>query len=179
MPTPLSTVLREAIEPAYRLLPARMNSPEASVQLLANGGQESAYTYTDQVERDGGDRLGPALGWWQFERGGGVLGVMNHDATGKHAAHLAEARGVMFSPGAIWRALKTDQVLAAGMARLLLWSDTHPLPKLGEVDDAFDLYVRTWRPGAYWGGDDAAKRKLRAKFGRWYTASIEAVRGAA
>ena len=37
-------------------------------------------------------------------------------------------------------------VLAAGLARLLLWTDPSRLPRLGDADGAWQLYVRTWRP---------------------------------
>ncbi|MNL86831.1 hypothetical protein D3C87_2157110 [compost metagenome] len=38
-------------------------------------------------------------------------------------------------------------MLAAGVARLLLWTDPKTLPSIGDVDAAWALYLRTWRPG--------------------------------
>ena len=40
-----------------------------------------------------------------------------------------------------------DDVLAAAFARLLLFTDPAKLPKLGDADGAWQLYLRTWRPG--------------------------------
>ena len=50
-------------------------------------------------------------------------------------------------PDAIYAALEYDDVLAAGVARLLLWTDPKALPPVGDVDAAWALYLRTWRPG--------------------------------
>jgi len=38
-------------------------------------------------------------------------------------------------------------VLAAGVARLLLWTDPKALPAIGDADAGWSLYLRTWRPG--------------------------------
>ena len=38
-------------------------------------------------------------------------------------------------------------VLACAAARLLLFTDPRRLPALGDADDAWRLYLRTWRPG--------------------------------
>ncbi|MOA63587.1 hypothetical protein D3C78_1893600 [compost metagenome] len=38
-------------------------------------------------------------------------------------------------------------MLAAALARLLLWTDPARLPALGEVAKSWELYLRTWRPG--------------------------------
>ncbi len=37
-------------------------------------------------------------------------------------------------------------VLAASVARLLLWTDPKRLPVIGDASGAWDLYLRTWRP---------------------------------
>lgn len=129
-----------AIYAALALLPAGMNSPAAILLLLAIGLQESRFTHRRQVG-------GPARGFWQFEKGGGVRGVLRHPATLGHARVLCEARGVPATEAAVYAALEHDDVLAAGFARLLLWSDPARLPAVGEVAVAWDLYMRTWRPG--------------------------------
>lgn len=136
----LSEVRTLAIVPALGLLPAHWNSPEAVVLLLAIGLQESRFQHRRQIK-------GPARGWWQFERGGGVAGVLRHNATRAHAVRVCDARGVVPVPDEVCRRLEHDDVLAAAFARLLLWSDPPPLPKVGEVSAAWDLYLRTWRPG--------------------------------
>ncbi|WP_314408945.1 hypothetical protein [Pseudomonas kuykendallii] len=136
----LTDIRRLAIAPALALLPARLTSAPAEVMLLAIGLQESRFAHRRQVG-------GPACGFWQFEQGGGVRGVLRHTATAGHARVLCEARNVAPTESAVYAALEHDDVLAAGFARLLLWSDAAPLPALGDFDAAWALYVRTWRPG--------------------------------
>lgn len=109
--------------------------------LLAIGLQESALIYRRQFGN------GPARGLWQFERGGGVAGVLQHRATAGFAADLCAVLDVRADPLEVWNQMERDDVLAAGFARLLLWSDPSPLPKIGDVDGAWELYLRTWRPG--------------------------------
>jgi hypothetical protein len=133
-----------AINPALRLLPAAMDSDRARVILLAIGLQESQYLTRVQM---GG---GPARGYWQFERGtpatrGGVTGVMLHTASAAHLLSVCNARGVSFDSLEIWNALTWDDVLAAALARLLMWTDPRTLPD--DAPGGWDLYMRTWRPG--------------------------------
>jgi hypothetical protein len=106
---------------------------------------------------------GPARGFWQFERGGSVKGVMEHPATTAHAHKLAQERGVAWDRMAIWNALETDDVLAAGFARLNLWWCPGPLPAKDDVDGAWKLYADVaWRPGKphpeTWPANHAAAR---------------------
>lgn len=133
-------VLQTAILPALELLPPKMNSMEAVVMMLAIGLQESRFAYRHQVG-------GPAHGFWQFENGGGVKGVMKHDSTRIAAMNLCRARGVEFEQQAVYDALETDDVLAAGFARLLLWTDPKVMPSITNKSGAWQLYARTWRPG--------------------------------
>lgn len=135
----LSDIRIAAIDPALALLPARMNSPGAEVMLLAIGLQESAFRYRHQIG-------GPAHGYWMFEQGG-VRGVLLHPASRQHALAVCEARGVEPSPSTVYAELERDDILAAAFARLLLWTDPEPLPAVGEIGAAWDLYLRTWRPG--------------------------------
>ncbi|RAS11261.1 hypothetical protein [Cupriavidus alkaliphilus] len=142
----LRDALRFSIEPALAILPPGMDSPQARVMLLAIGMQESHFEYRRQM---GG---GPARGYWQFEEGtrasrGGVCGVYLHDARRFWLDRLCAARGVQFLPSSIYRAIETDDVLAAGVARLLLFTDPLRLPATDDADGAWGLYLRTWRPG--------------------------------
>ncbi len=141
----LKEVVERAIEPAQSLLPARMDTPAARVMLLAIGLQESQFVHRRQIG-------GPARGFWQFEKGsrasrGGVWGVYLHPVSKGHLAVLCKARSVACDPEAIYAALEYDDVLAAGVARLLLWTDTKALPAIGDADAGWALYLRTWRPG--------------------------------
>ncbi|AVO56155.1 hypothetical protein [Ectopseudomonas mendocina] len=136
----LSEIRAQAIAPALALLPARMSSIEAEVMLLAIGLQESRFKHRRQIG-------GPARGFWQFERGGGVVGVLRHAASREHAVRICDKRGVSPVPEQVYQRLEHDDVLAAAFARLLLWTDAWSLPALGETSRAWDLYIRTWRPG--------------------------------
>lgn len=136
----LSKIRAAAIAPALALLPARMNSPQAEAMLLAIGLQESGLAHRRQVG-------GPARGFWQFEQGGGVRGVLQHPLSRPHALAVCEVRGIAPVPSAVYAALEHDDILAAAFARLLLWTDPAPLPAVGDVGKSWDLYLRTWRPG--------------------------------
>lgn len=129
----------QAIAPALALLPARMTSPEAEVMMIAIGLQESGLVHRRQIG-------GPARGLLQFETGG-VRGVLQHEASRSHALALCAARGVEPTTAAVYARLEHDDVLAMAVGRLLLWTDPKPLPALGKADEAWALYLRTWRPG--------------------------------
>ena len=141
-----------AISEALALLPPGMDSREARVMLVAIGLQESRFKYRRQLVGSPPKPIGPAAGFWQFEKGsaasrGGVWGVFLHESTNRHVKTLCAARGIPASPSNIWETIQTDDVLAAGIARLLLLTDPKPLPALGDSDAAWALYLRTWRPG--------------------------------
>lgn len=143
-----------AIDAAFRLLPAKMDSAKARVQMFAIGYQESEFEHRFQVLNDP-TKKGPARGFWQFEEGGGVVGVMTHPASKDIARNLCMARGVFFTRHEVWQRLETDDVLAAAFARLLLFTDSRPLPSLPDainphnpqLSDSWKYYERNWRPG--------------------------------
>jgi hypothetical protein len=146
LPISLQDVRSQILRPALLLLPARMTSPEAEVMLLAIGLQESRFRHRRQIR---GPARGPARGLWQFELGG-VRGVMTHAASRAHARIVCAARDVTFDAAEVYNRLEHDDVLAAAFARLLLWTDAEPLPKLGDTAAAWALYAsprRTWSPG--------------------------------
>lgn len=142
----LSEVQAQIIGPALACLPLSMDSPKARVMLLSIGLQESRFEARYQKLNDP-TKKGPARGFWQFEQGGGVKGVMNHSATSGHAHRICLERDVPFQPQSVWARLEIDDILACCFARLLLYSDPKPLPELEDRDAAWNLYVRTWRPG--------------------------------
>jgi len=142
----LDQVITQILNPGLAQLPLSMDTPKARLMLLAIGLQESKFLHRAQVLNGGGK--GPARGFWQFERGGGVKGVMTHHTTTGHAHRLCAERGVSWDSTAIWAKLETDDLLACGFARLLLFSDPKPLPAVTDVDGSWELYAkRTWRPG--------------------------------
>ena len=143
----LDAILRTAINPALGLLPAHMDTDAARVMLLSAGLQESRLQFRAQKTNDPYMK-GPARGLWQFERAGGVAGVMSSIRTHSLALTLSQARGVPFDSSLIHARLEFDDVLAAGFARLLMFADAKPLPDVdANHQEAWDCYVRCWRPG--------------------------------
>lgn len=139
LPATVTTALEQVIKPALRLLPAQMTSDEARVMLGAIALQESGLATRQQYG-------GPAHGLWQFEHGG-VRGALSYHTTRATARALCGKRHVIPTVAAVYEALLHDDLLAAGFARLLLWTDPQALPPLGDESGAWDLYLRTWRPG--------------------------------
>lgn len=163
----LSNIKEKAIAPAYALLPANMRSREATVMLLAIGLQESAFKHRRQIK-------GPAKSFWQFELGGGFRGVQKHRSTEHHARMLADARGyARMTEGEQFSQMELDDVFGAGMARLLLWTDPKALPALNRPDDAFEYYLRNWRPGAYTRGTPEQRADIRSRWLRNYAQAMQ------
>ena len=132
--------LGHIIEPSLRILPPMMTSDAAKAMLLAIGMQESRLTHRKQIG-------GPAMGLWQFERGGGVAGVLRHPATQVHAAEVCWRLGNAGTTASVYHGLASDDVLAACFARLLLWTLPVPMPERGDVVGAWGQYIAAWRPG--------------------------------
>lgn len=157
---------------ALLLLPAKMTSPQAELMLLGIGLQESELKHRRQHGN------GPARSLWQAEQGGGMvaglLGFHNQDVQDL-ARGLCAVRGVPAQPRAVWEAIEHDDVLAAGLARLLLFTDPAKLPGLGDEEGAWQLYLRTWRPGAFTRGTAAKRAELRQKWAKNYGKALEAV----
>jgi hypothetical protein len=135
------------VKPACSLLATlsgkeAMASHAAEVMLVAIALQESDATHRLQMG-------GPARGWWQFEKMGGLAGVMRHRRSGEIAESLCSELGISPSVDAAWLALPYSELLAAGLTRLLLWTDARPLllPMPEHEDGAWDIYRDNWRPG--------------------------------
>lgn len=135
----------DSIDMALALLPRPMSSAEAKVELYTIGLQESHMEHRRQIVR--GKPIGPAKGLWQFERGGGCKGVVTHAASRYWMHQLCVRQNVPFNATALWNAVEHDDALAAAAARLLLFTDPRKLPALGDARGAWNLYIRTWRPG--------------------------------
>lgn len=131
----------DPINAGLQLLPPNMTSPAAKALLIAIGLQESGFLVRTQHNN------GPARGFWQFEKGGGVRGVMKHKASERLAMQVCLKRGVPFVDKVIWEELAQDDVLAAAFARLLLWTAPKPLPSLGQTMESWSYYNDLWRPG--------------------------------
>jgi hypothetical protein len=135
-------IIRQVMLPAaYGLLPSVMASPNATRMLMAIGWQESRFEHRTQLKN------GPARGFWQFELGGGVIGVMAHHRSKPHAIAALEALQYPggYPPHAIHSAIQHNDLLAAVFARLYLW--TSPLPIATTEREAWQQYLGLWRPG--------------------------------
>jgi len=136
----LADWIEQSYLPAIAIIGVK-DSPQARVMMLAIGLQESQFKYRRQMNN------GPAKSFHQFERGGGVLGVLNHPASKGKSADLCRARGVSPDSMSVWNKMEFDDVLGAGFARLLLLTDPKPLPSLDDTQGAWAYYIRNWRPG--------------------------------
>lgn len=131
----------EVFADAFGLLPTGMDTLRARAMLLAIGLQESRFEHRVQIG-------GPAHGFWQFEQGGGCVGVMTHPSVSSTMRSVCKARGVPFSSQAIYDSIINDDVLACCAARLLLYTLPSALPDQNQRDEGWHQYTEAWRPGA-------------------------------
>lgn len=129
-------------------------TPQAARFLLAVALQESRLEWRYQIGKDD-TRPGPARGFPQFEAAGGVAGVMSHKTSANLCGRLCSYHAVKHNRAAIWRAMEGHDMLAVGMARLLLLTDPYAIPSTEA--GAWTCYAhRLWRPGkphpATWSG---------------------------
>ena len=128
-------------EATMKLLPPSMDTPNAKAMLMAIGLQESRFQYRRQ-QMDG-----PARGFWQFEQGGAVRGVLNHSLTRGVARGLVDALGYDDYPATVWSALEHNDILALGFARLNLYWLPAKLPGPDQCEEAWQQYFAAWQPG--------------------------------
>lgn len=129
-----------AIEPAYELLPANMASIEATALLIAIALQESRLKFRRQIG-------GPAHSYLQFERGGGVHGVLTHAGVSSIARQVCAQLDYAPTDDVVYEAMEHNDVLACAFGRLLLWTVPGALPLRGEHEKAWYYYTSAWRPG--------------------------------
>lgn len=127
------------LTPLFAILPSKMNTPNARAMLLAIGLQESKFKYRKQFG-------GPAKGFWQFELNG-VKGVLNHSASQDFAVSLLRELVIPGKSKATYKATQYNDLLAAGFARLLLWTLPDALPEQEEINKGWEQYIEAWRPG--------------------------------
>lgn len=172
-----ANVLRVCIDPALAMLPSRMNSPEARVLMLAITGQEADFHHRWQVyDRAKPLAMGAARGLGQFERGGGVKGVLTHASSKVHAIEACHRLGITPTVDAVYNALHANDVLAGVFIRLLLWTSPRALPAVGDVEGAWQAYLREWRPGAWTNGGTAQREALRRKWSSYYATALATLR---
>lgn len=139
-------LLKSAILPALDEL-ATLGIP-ASVPaarfMLAIALQESGLRHRRQVVASG-EELGPAISYWQFERGGGCAGVLAFPFVGGVMQQLCDAYHVPKTSQGLWTAMQYHDIIAAAAARLLIYTLPAALPKT--ADEGWQQYLRAWRPG--------------------------------
>jgi len=128
--------------------------------LLAIALQESALKHRRQV-LDDGEENGPAASFWQFESGGGCLGVLSHHSTAKRMTRVCMDYNITPAPRALWEAMRYNDVVAAIAARLLIFTLPSKLPETEQ--EGWEQYLRAWRPGKPHPATWAAN---------WYTATL-------
>lgn len=140
----IELVVRHIIPAAYAVLPPVMQSTEATAALLATGLQESKFLERRQV---GG---GPARGLWQFERGGGIKGVVTHPDTRDYLRAALVALRYEKAIGQtvlLYQAIEHNDVLACVFARLNLWWLPSRLPGCDAPNEGWRQYIQAWNPG--------------------------------
>jgi hypothetical protein len=176
LPATPEQFIDEAIVPALALLPKKLDTASARLELTTIGLQESLLKHRWQViDVVKPETKGPARGLLQFERGGGVRGVIRHPVTNHLAQQLCHDRDVGFDEKLVWLAMENDDILCAGFGRLLLLADPHPLPPVGEAEEAWLCYLRCWRPGAYERGTEKEREALHSKWLRNYAQAFAAL----
>lgn len=171
LPATPDALVREVIAPALAYFPTAWASREAVVLLVAIAIQESNL----ETRRQGtATQPGPARGLWQFEVAG-ADGVLHHPQTHAYAVALCREARIPASAGAIHRRVELDDLLACRIARLLLRSDSAPLPAadLRSEAAAFAYYLRNWRPGA--ARTPQGRAKCAKRFAAAWRRALEAV----
>lgn len=115
------------------------NRDSARVLVMTIAGQESGWKERIQIG-------GPAHGYWQFERMGGVAEVFQK--TPRQLSTVCASQDIPYDPDVVYGAMIWNDTLACAMARLLLWQDPAPLPTVGDKEGAWQYYRRNWRPGS-------------------------------
>ncbi|WP_371228443.1 hypothetical protein ACAW63_21160 [Pseudomonas sp. QE6] len=154
----LCTVRRSIVEPALLLLPAKMESLQAVVMLLAIGLQESRFEYRRQMGS------GPAKSFWRAEQSGGmVTGLLRFRvesirdlATGRCAVH-----GVVPAAPEVWNAIEHDDILAAGLAAPAAVHRSVPPSRAGQRVRRLGAVSPDLDSGACSHGEAAQRTELR------------------
>ena len=147
MRPPAKLLLDVVIRPTLAGMGARYHNAEAETMLVAIAHQESGIRYRRQLGADGKPMEHLARGLWQFEKNGGVKGVLTHSTTKTAADAAAKALLYAPDPAVIHTAIADNDILACVWARLLLWTLPQPLPRAGQEDEAWHQYIAAWRPG--------------------------------
>jgi hypothetical protein len=155
-----TNALQQIIQPPLNtMLGVPFPSLEAETMLLAIGLQESGFATRVQHH-------GPAHGFWQFEKGGGVHDFVIH---GDHRIQEAVRElGWELNTQVLYDGLATIEGdhMAVMLARDLLYQYPHPLPALSDIDEGWKQYLALWRPG----------KPSRARWDSVYAQALRTVR---
>ena len=181
MSIPFNTLIRPVVAHLAKEYRIAGGAPSEAM-IVAIGLQESLFRDRDQVVTGKAPgAVGPATGYWQFEKGGGVRGVMRHAASRDIAKACTDEAGVAWDEDSIWRLFTRPEgdELACVFARLLLLTDPQalPAPVPQSEEEAFAYYLRNWRPGSWFNSEPGSAKRLdlRAKWGRNWKQGIAAV----
>lgn len=134
----LADAQRLILEPMFTMLPPHMDTPAARAMLLAIGLQECNFSLRKQIK-------GPARGYWQFEGHdkSALAGLLKIPAVRETCMRLDYAPKLP----EIYQALEDNDLLAAYLARQLLWTVPERLPSVVQVAEGYRQYTWAWRPG--------------------------------
>ena len=136
----IETFIKVGLTPGLSLLPERMDSPQGRAMLLAIGLQESRFEHRKQIG-------GPARGYFQFEQGGGINGVLTHPSTAKIITGVCAELDITPDMFTCYDAVAYNDPLAVCFARLLLWTLPSSLAAKAEPKKGWLQYISAWRPG--------------------------------
>ena len=136
---------------------------EAHGLLLMIALQESNLKHRNQYP------VAYARGFWQFERGCCNLLWKNETANKLIKAVSSEIAFPIATSIDIWEGVEVNDTIAVAVARVNLYLDPRPLPKLEDEEKCWQYYNSIWRPGKpnreKW--DDSYIRAM-AEIGRFY-----------
>lgn len=159
--TPMvSQLLTYHLPAAYALLPARMQSVQASALVLAIALHESDGC-THRRQMDGG----PARGFGQFEMAG-VSALFGHPASLPHLVKVMRALQYDPLPRVCYTALEHNDTLMLACMRLNLRTLPQPLPTREDAGEGWSQYVAAWNPGA--ARDPLRAPDARRRWMTWY-----------
>ena len=122
-------LIQTGIAPALAELEAAgiKDTTDARRFLLAIALQESSLRYRRQVLA-GGAQTGPAASWYQFEKGGGCVGVLTHRAVADRMKKVCADYNIEAAPQGLWEGMRFNDVVASAAARLLIYTLPKNLP---------------------------------------------------
>jgi hypothetical protein len=134
-------ISRWILPAALSLLPPEYDTPAARRLMIAIALQESQC----KARRQHGN--GPARSLWQFERIGieGLLTKVDKAKTSGRLAEICAFVGIRPVVDDIHAAIEHNDILAAVCARLLMFVSPRPVPTT--ESEAWDFYLKQWRPG--------------------------------